>query len=148
MLNGASSVGTAAVNNIQVLCVRIKSLAFVAGVPPAYGAQDGVGIQAGFSRVSGMAVDTAGNLYVNDTNAVRKVTFEHAAMRRRGGPAEVMLRTLAGQLEDAAPFFHRALGGGHQRAGGSASPRRLLLLKLNLLGFKSSSHTSYCTANL
>ena len=74
VLNGASSVGTAAVNNIKVLCVRIKSLAFVAGVPPAYGAQDGVGIQAGFSRVSGMAVDTAGNLYVNDANAVRKVT--------------------------------------------------------------------------
>ena len=74
MLNGANSVGTTAVTDIRVLCVRIKSLAFVAGIPPAYGAQDGVGIQAGFSRVSGMAIDAVGNLYVNDANAVRKVT--------------------------------------------------------------------------
>jgi sugar lactone lactonase YvrE len=44
---------------------------FIGGSPSA---QDGTGSGASFGSVTGMAVDASGNIYVSDTNAIRKVT--------------------------------------------------------------------------
>ena len=45
-----------------------------AGFPLASGSSDGTGSAARFTSPAGVAVDTAGNLYVTDSNSVRKIT--------------------------------------------------------------------------
>jgi sugar lactone lactonase YvrE len=46
----------------------------LAGSPGAQGSNDGVGAAARFSALSGIAVDGAGNIYVTDNSAIRKIT--------------------------------------------------------------------------
>ncbi len=74
VVHGSNVVATQAVSDIQVLCVKRKSLTLVAGAAPHYGGLDGAGTDAGFNALRSAAVDTAGNIYTIDQNAIRKIT--------------------------------------------------------------------------
>jgi sugar lactone lactonase YvrE len=98
--NYPTSVATDTAGNVYVADARnntirkitpagvVSTLAGSAGVA---GSADGIGSAAGFDFPTGVATDSAGNVYVADTynNAIRKITF-------RGG-----VSTLAGAAEAA-----------------------------------------------
>jgi sugar lactone lactonase YvrE len=50
------------------------ALSILAGTPYAFDSQDGTGASAHFAHAQGIAVDSEGNLYVGDTNSVRKIS--------------------------------------------------------------------------
>jgi hypothetical protein len=74
VVHGADVVADADVTDIQVLCVKRKSLSLVAGPSPQYGALDGAGTDAGFLKLGALTRDAAGNLYAVDNHAIRKIT--------------------------------------------------------------------------
>ncbi len=80
----------------------------VVGRPDGHGIVDGVGSAARFAGIGGLAFDSAGNLYVSDSNALRKVT-----------PGNVVT-TLAGN----ANYDYRDGDGGSARFG---TPRGLVV---------------------
>ena len=60
----------------------------LAGTPGVTGHTDGSGAAAQFTRPNGIAVDTAGNLYVIDSsNTIRKITAEGVVTTLAGTPA-------------------------------------------------------------
>jgi sugar lactone lactonase YvrE len=73
VLNGRGAVGQADITGVQVICVKRQGLHLLAGALPHYGALDGYSSAAGFANLNGLSVDTAGNAYVSDGHAVRKV---------------------------------------------------------------------------
>ena len=60
----------------------------LAGTPGVFGSADGSGAAAQFGRPSGIAVDTAGSLYVTDTNndTIRKITAAGVVTTLAGTP--------------------------------------------------------------
>ena len=61
---------------VTIGTVHSKTLAVFAGVPTQFGSSDGTGSAAGFYAPAGVAVDSAGNVYVADTSngIIRKIT--------------------------------------------------------------------------
>lgn len=52
----------------------VTTLAGTAGVAGMFGGADGTGAAASFFAIGGIAADTAGNVYVTDSNTIRKIT--------------------------------------------------------------------------
>jgi sugar lactone lactonase YvrE len=74
----------------------------LAGTFAAGGGADGVGASARFFRAIGMAADAAGNIYVTDTNAVRKVTPAGTVTTLAGNLAANDNPDTAGYVDGAA----------------------------------------------
>ncbi len=74
VVHGTDVVADADVTDIQVLCVKRKSLSLMAGPLPQYGGLDGAGTDAGFLKLGALTQDAAGNLYAVDNHAIRKIT--------------------------------------------------------------------------
>ena len=83
----SNAIGTATSSNATLTVSVPYVFATLAGLPGSRGSVDGSGNSARFSAPSGVTVDTAGNIYVEDTDnyTIRKIT-----------PAGVVT-TLAGQ---------------------------------------------------
>jgi sugar lactone lactonase YvrE len=71
---GSGTVGTTVVRDIVVQCFKVKSLLVVAGPSPLTGAQDGLALDARFKNIRDIAVDSLGNAYIVDGNAIRKLS--------------------------------------------------------------------------
>ena len=74
--SGSGSGVTASVTTVGVTCVDNPILALLAGSSGGSGSADGTGAAARFSSPSGVAVDSAGTVYVADTgnSTIRKIT--------------------------------------------------------------------------
>lgn len=74
--NGSGTVSTGSITSISVTC-KTPVLTIVAGSFTGPGSVDGTGAEARFNDATGIATDTAGNIYVVDyaeNNTIRKIT--------------------------------------------------------------------------
>jgi sugar lactone lactonase YvrE len=64
------------------------SVTLFAGLPGAFGTQDGPRLSARFIGISGLVFDTQGNLYIGDTNAIRRIASDGDTITLAGrGPS-------------------------------------------------------------
>lgn len=73
--NGDLYIADSGNNTIRKICVD-GDVVTLAGTAGTSGSTDGVGAAARFSYLKGIAVDAAGNAYVVDNSAIRKITPE------------------------------------------------------------------------
>jgi hypothetical protein len=73
--NGDIYVADSGNNTIRKICAD-GDVVTLAGMPGVSGSADGIGTAARFSFLQGIAVDGAGNAYVVDNSAIRKITPE------------------------------------------------------------------------
>ncbi|MEY8689368.1 MAG: hypothetical protein AB9M53_05760, partial [Leptothrix sp. (in: b-proteobacteria)] len=98
VINGAGTVQDQAIANIIVQCFDVKSLLLIAGAPYTQPSQNSTKEEASFSRVGPAAVDSQGNIFVIDRNAIRRISTTN------------IVTTLAGLPETAG----NAIGNGRQ----------------------------------
>ncbi|MEX8519230.1 MAG: NHL repeat-containing protein [Leptothrix sp. (in: b-proteobacteria)] len=97
-INGAGTIQDQAVSNIIVQCFDVKSLLLVAGAPYTQPSQNSTKEDATFSLTGPATVDSQGNIFVIDRNAIRRISTTN------------IVTTLAG-LPDASG---NAIGNGRQ----------------------------------
>ena len=125
--NAAGTVGSAGVSNVIVSCGPISLLAGALG---GWGNVDGNGVNARFARPNDVAVDSAGNIVVADSNnhTIRKVTPDGKVSvlagtgkigSADGGPGAAMFYGPASVATDAAGnvYVGHNFRFGHRRAG-------------------------------
>jgi len=88
-VDGAGNLYVGDLNNDTIRKVTpAGAVTTLAGSPGVFGSSDGTGSQASFNRPQGTAVDSAGNVYVADTNndTIRKITPSGVVTTLAGTP--------------------------------------------------------------
>jgi sugar lactone lactonase YvrE len=79
VVNGQGTMPASNVDRVLVRCTHVRSLRLLAGqIPLGTGSRDGFARDAKFNNPQGVAVDSAGHVYVADTNShtIRRITPE------------------------------------------------------------------------
>ena len=76
--DGAGNLFVADVNDavVRKVVIATRAVTTLAGIAGQYGAVDGIGTAAGFNGPASVTSDGAGNLFVGDSNLVRKVVIQ------------------------------------------------------------------------
>lgn len=86
VINGGGTVQDRAVSDIIVQCFDVKSLLLVAGAPYTQPSQNSTSADATFSLVGPVAVDSQGNIFVIDRNAIRRISTTNIVTTLAGVP--------------------------------------------------------------